>query len=179
MIYAKDVSSDYSDQVLEFEIKKAVLTRNVELWFYDTCKNEQIGEWSAFKQTVSRLSEICKPLNVFGYLSMQLNDETNSIDPEDMNSSCIAEAKQTKHVLDSLVMIKPIKPERYGNYTYTKKNPEDWGEDVPGCHITPQKGKLYYGFVVDKNRSGEKKKLIYEVDLNRNIWTELGEMERI
>ena len=178
LILAKDVSSDYSDQVLEFEIRKAVLTRGVELWFYDTCKNEQIGEWSAFKQTVSKLSEICKPLNVFGYLSMQLNDETNSIDPEDMNSSCIAEAKQTKHVLDSLVMIKPIKPEKYGYYTYTKKNSDEWGGDIQDCQIVPRRGKQYYGFVVDKNRSGEKKKLIYEVDLNRNVWTELGEMER-
>lgn len=179
LMYVKDVSSDYSDEVLEFEIRKAVLSRNVELWFYDTCKNEQIGEWSAFKQTVSRLSEICKPLNVFGYLSMQLNDETNSIDPEDMNSSCIAEAKQTKHVLDSLVMIKPIKQEKYIHYTYTKRNSEDWGSDVSGCNIPNRRGKQYYGFVVDKNRSGEKKKLIYEVDLNRNIWVELGEMERV
>lgn len=178
LIFAKDVSSDYSDQVLEFEIRKAVLTRGVELWFYDTCKNEQTGEWSAFKVTVSRLSELCKPLNVFGYLSMQLNDETNAIAPEDMTSSCIAEAKQTKHVLDSLVMIKPIKPEKYSNYKYIKKNPEDWGEDVRDCSIVSRKGKQYYGFIVDKNRSGSKKKLIYEVDLDRNIWTELGEMER-
>lgn len=178
LIYVKDVSSDYSDQVLEFEIRKAVLTRDVELWFYDTCKNEQIGEWSAFKQTVSKLSEICKPLNVFGYLSMQLNDETNSIAPENMNSSCIAEAKQTKHVLDSLVMIKPISPEKYGYYQFTKHNPPDWGGDIPGCKIEPRKGYQYYGFIVDKNRGGRKPKLIYEVDLNRNIWTELGELER-
>lgn len=178
LIFVKDVSSDYSDQVLEFEIRKAVLTRGVELWYYDTCKNEQIGEWSNFKQTVTRLSELCKPLNVFGYLSMQLNDETNAVEPENMNSSCIAEAKQTKHVLDSLLMIKPIRPEKYGSYTYTKRNPEDWGSDVTGCQIVPKKGKLYYGAVVDKNRSGEKKKIIYEVDLNRNIWVELGEMER-
>lgn len=178
LIYVKDISSDYSDQVLEFEIKKAVLTRGVELWFYDTCKNEAIGEWSSFKITVTKLSELCKPLNVFGYLSMQLNDETNAIDPENMNSSCIAEAKQTKHVLDSLIMIKPIKPEKYGYYSYTKRNSEDWGSDVKGCRLTPRKGKQYYGFVVDKNRSGIKTRLIFEVDLNRNIWTELGELER-
>lgn len=48
MIYAKDVSSDYSDQVLEFEIRKAVLTRNVELWFYDCVIVVTIITWSAF-----------------------------------------------------------------------------------------------------------------------------------
>lgn len=177
-IYVKDVSSDYCDAVLEFEIRKAVLTKGVEMWFYDTCKNEQIGEWSNFKTTVTKLSELCKPLDVFGYLSMQLNDETNAIEPEAMNSSCIAEAKQTKHVLDSLIMIKPIKYEKYGYYTYTKRVPKDWGEDVPDCKLTPHKGKYYYMFVVDKNRGGNKPKLIFEVDLNRNVWTELGEMER-
>lgn len=178
LIYAKDVSSDYSDEVLEFEIRKAVLTRGVELWFYDTCKNEQIGEWANFKLTVTRLGELCKPLNVFGYLSMQLNDEANSIEPESMNSSLIAEAKQTKHVLDSLVMIKPIKPEKYSHYKYIKHQPEDWGGDIKDHPLHPRKGCLYYGFVVDKNRSGERNKLLYEVDLNRNIWTELGEMQR-
>lgn len=176
MIYAKDVSSDYSDQVLEFEIRKAVLTRNVELWFYDTAKNEQIGEWSAFKTTVTKLSELCKPLNVFGYLSIQLNDETNAVEPENMNSSCIAEAKQIKHVLDSLVMIKPIRPDKYGYYSYVKRNDSDWGSDVPDCKLNPK--KMYYGFVVDKNRSGVKPKLIYEVNLNLNTWKELGDLQR-
>lgn len=93
-----------------------------------------------------------------------------------MNSSCIAEAKQIKHVLDSLVMIKPIKPEKYGYYTYTKKNDPDYGSDVPDCKLSPR--KMYYGFVVDKNRSGRKNRLIYGVDLNLNTWTELGEMKR-
>lgn len=178
LIYVKDVSSDYSDAVLEFEIRKAVLTKGVEMWFYDTCKNEQIGEWSNFKTTVTKLSELCKPLDVFGYLSMQLNDETNAIEPEKMNSSCIAEAKQTKHVLDSLIMIKPIRYDKYGYYTYTKRVSKDWGNDVRGCQLTPHKDKFYYMFVVDKNRGGSKPKLIFEVDLNQNTWAELGEMER-
>ena len=175
-IFVKDVSSDYSDAVLEFEIRRAVLTRDVELFFYDTCKNEQIGEWSNFKQTVTKLSELCKPLNVFGYLSIQLNDETNAVEPENMNSSCIAEAKQIKHVLDSLIMIKPINPAKYGFYTYTKTATDGFGADKPYCKLIP--GKMYYAFVVDKNRGGNKPKLLYQVDLNTNIWTELGELTR-
>lgn len=175
LIYVKDISSDYSDHILEFEIRKAVITKGVELWFYDTCKNEQIGEWAMFKQTVTKLAEICKPLNVFGFLSMQLNDETNSIAPESMNSSCIAEAKQTKHVLDSLIMIKQISKDDYHKYCYKKKNDDEWGSDVI-ADLSPR--KMYYCFVVDKNRSGTKPKLLFEVDLNLNIWTECGELLR-
>lgn len=175
LIYVKDISADYSDHVLEFEIRKAVITKGVELWFYDTCKNEQVGEWSAFKATVTKLAEICKPLNVFGYISMQLNDETNSVAPENMNSSCIAEAKQTKHVLDSLVMIKQINKDEYYKYKYIKKNEESWGSDVIA---DLSQSKTYYCFVVDKNRSGVKPRLIFEVDLNLNIWIECGELLR-
>ena len=175
MIYVKDISSDYSDHVLEFEIRKAVITKGVELWFYDTCKNEQTGEWSAFKITVSKLAEICKPLNVFGYLSMQLNDETNSVAPDAMNSSCIAEARQTKHVLDSLIMIKQIDNSDYHKYQYIKRNDEDWGSDVIK-DLSPS--KTYYCFVVDKNRGGEKPKVLFEVNLNLNTWSECGMLKR-
>lgn len=175
LIYVKDISSDYSDHVLEFEIRKAVITKGVELWFYDTAKNEQVGEWSAFKTTVTKLAEICKPLNVFGYLSMQLNDETNSVAPDAMNSSCIAEAKQTKHVLDSLVMIKQIDKENYYKYECKKKNEEDWGSSVVST-LSPKKN--YYCFVVDKNRGGEKPRVLFEVDLNLNTWKECGMLRR-
>ena len=175
LIYVKDISSDYSDHVLEFEIRKAVITKGVELWFYDTCKNEQTGEWSAFKITVSKLAEICKPLNVFGYLSMQLNDETNSVAPDAMNSSCIAEARQTKHVLDSLIMIKQIDVGDYHKYQYIKRNEEDWGSDVTK---DLSQNKIYYCFVVDKNRGGEKPKVLFEVNLNLNTWSECGMLQR-
>ena len=175
LIFAKDVSADYSDQVLEFEIRKAVATRGIELFFYDTCKNENVGQWADFKITVQNLSELCKPLNVFGYLSIQLNDETNSIAPDKMNSSCIAEAKHIKHVLDSLIMIKEIPLEDFRKYKYDEK-PEDvfgFGKPNPdGKALDPN--KHYYCFVIDKNRGGEKPLLIFEVDLNRNVWIERG-----
>lgn len=172
-IFAKDVSADYSDSVLEFEIKKAVTTRGIELFFYDTCKNENTGQWADFKVTVQKLSELCKPLNIFGYLSVQLNDETNNIAPDKMNSSCIAEAKHIKHVLDSLIMIKQIPFEDYYKFKYKQKEEDVLGEpDENGKAL--DNDKVYYCFVIDKNRGGEKPILIFEVDLNRNIWRECG-----
>lgn len=172
-IFAKDVSADYSDSVLEFEIKKAVTARSIELFFYDTCKNENVGQWADFKVTVQKLSELCKPLNIFGYLSIQLNDETNNVAPDKMNSSCIAEAKHIKHVLDSLIMIKQIPQEDYHKYKYMQKKEDVFGEpDKNGKSL--DNNKIYYCFVIDKNRGGEKPILIFEVDLNRNIWKECG-----
>ena len=175
LIYVKDICADYSDHVLEFEIRKAVITKGVELWFYDTCKNEITGDWAIFKQSVTKLSELCKPLNVFGYISIQLNDETNSVAPDAMTSSNIAEAKQIKHVLDSLIMIKQIDRDDYHKYEYKKTNDPDWGSAVT-CSLSP--AKTYYCFVMDKNRSGEKKRVLFEVNLNLNTWVECGELRR-
>lgn len=173
LIFVKDVSADYSDSVLEFEIRKAATTRGIELFFYDTCKNENTGEWSSFKVTVQRLSELCKPLNIFGYLSIQLNDETNSVAPDKMNSSCIAEAKHIKHVLDSLIMIKEIPREDFHKFRYDAKPEDVIGEPSrDGTALNPS--KRYYCFVIDKNRGGEKPIVIFEVDLNKNTWKECG-----
>lgn len=60
LIFAKDISTDYTDKSLEFEIRKAVLTKGVKYVFYDTLKNEtsSVGEWSSFKITTTKLSEI-------------------------------------------------------------------------------------------------------------------------
>ena len=105
---------------------------------------------------------------------MQLNDDTNSVAPDAMNSSCIAEAKQTKHVLDSLIMIKQIDKDDYHKYEYIK-TPDEWGTDV---HSALLDNKTYYCFVIDKNRSGDKKKVLFEVDLNLNTWKECGLLKR-
>ena len=173
-IYVKDVCMDYSDSTLQFEIRKAVMTRGVTMWFFDTFKNSQVGEWSAMKITATTLSEISKSLNVFGYLSMQLNDETNNIMPDELSSSNIAECKPVKHVLDSLIMVKEIDKRQYGKYEYLFDDP-DWGKPIPK---SLKDDKRYYCFVVDKNRGGEKPKLLYELDLDLNTWSEVGRIIR-
>ena len=181
-IFVKDISSNYSDATLEFEIRKAALTRGIEMFFYDTCKNESTGDWYMFKKTVSMLSELCKPLEIFGYLSIQLNDETNSVAPDMMNSSCIAEAKHIKHVLDSLIMMKKISLDDYDKYRYSDRDTDEWGDGKDGkklIHDEKNNSLQYYCFVVDKNRSGSRPKLLFEVDLNKNVWKECGYIHRI
>ena len=173
-IYVKDVCMDYSDATLSFEIRKAVMTRGVTLWFYDTFKSEVSGKWEIMKTTATALSELSKSLNVFGYLSMQLNDDTNNIMPDDLSSSNIAECKHVKHVLDSLIMVKEIDKKYYGKYGYIYDDP-DWGSPTV---TSLNENKRYYCFVVDKNRGGEKPKLLYELNLDLNTWSEVGRIVR-
>ena len=174
LIYAKDVSSCYDDKSLEHEIRKLNLVNGVRLFFYDTLKQDTsvMGDWAALKTTATMLSQLTRELDCFIYGSIQLVDEANYIKPHELTSSQIAGAKQIKHVLDNLLFFKEIQPSEKPKYQYLQHNP-DWGEDV-ACDL--KANKRYYLCTVDKNRDGEKKKIIFEVDLNLNTWVELGEM---
>ena len=177
LIFAKDISTAYDDKTLEFEIRKAKLTLGVNYVFYDTAKSDisAIGDWAAFKATVTKLTELFKELDMFGYLSIQLADDANFINPDELTSSNISNAKQIKHVLHTLILFKEIPKKMYHKYYYKKADDPDWGER--GKHDLDLNKKYYCGNV-DKNRFGKKLKLLFEVDLDRNIWIEVGELER-
>ena len=174
VIYAKDVSEDYSDKTLEFEIRRAKMINGIEYVFYDTLKNtiDKMGDWAALKSTTTVLSKLAKKLKIFVYGSIQLTDDANYIDPLELTSSNIAGAKQLKHVLDSLILCKEIDKKAYQKYKYYSVD-DSWGETVER-KLDPK--KRYYAFVLDKNRAGEKKKLLFEVNLNHNTWKEVGEV---
>ena len=177
LIFSKDISTAYDDKTLEFEIRKAKLTLGVNYVFYDTAKSDisAIGDWAAFKATVTKLTELFKELDMFGYLSIQLSDDANYINPDELTSSNISNAKQIKHVLHTLCLFKEIPKKMYHKYCYKKADNVDWG--TPAKYDLDLK-KRYYCCVVDKNRFGRKTILLFEVDLDRNIWIEVGELER-
>lgn len=174
LIYAKDVSSAYDDKTLEYEIRKLNLVNGVEYFFYDTlkCDTRHEGEWSALKATTTILSQLTRELKIFMYGSIQLVDEVNYIKPHELNSSNIANAKQLKHVLDNLLLFKEIPAQFKSKYKYLQQN-KDWGEPT---FVDLDENERYYACVIDKNRDGEKKKLVFRVNLNRNTWEELGEL---
>jgi replicative DNA helicase len=177
LIFVKDVSSDYNDKTLEFEIRKANLTKGIEYIFYDTLKNDldSIGEWNALKTTVTKLQELAKQLRLFIYGSIQLTDDSINIDAFNLSSMNIANCKQMKHILDGLLLAKEIDKEDFPKYCYISncEDDEEYGEKTPN---DLSEKKRYYIFVVDKNRVGEKKKILFSLDLNTNIWTEEGEV---
>lgn len=173
LIYAKDVSSAYDDKTLEFEIRKSAITQNVKYCFYDTLKSDiaDTGDWAAFKITVTKLTELAKQLKIFMYGSIQLSDEANTILPDELTSSQIANCKQIKHILHTLVLYKEIPHSMFHRYGYLY-NDADWGDPVVRDLDV---NKRYYIGNVDKNRFGQKKKLLFELNLDTNVWVELGE----
>lgn len=176
LIYAKDVSAAYDDKSLEFEIRKMNLTNGVNRFFYDTLKQDtySMGDWAALKATTTRLTELTRELDCFIYASIQLTDETIYIKPDEITSGQIANAKQLKHVLDNLILAKEVSASEKPKYQYLNFD-ENWGEPKP-CDL--KKDRRYYIMNVDKNRDGDKRRILFEVDLNLNTWYEKGEVIR-
>ncbi len=179
LIYCKDMCGDYSDQSLEFEIKKANLTNGIKYFFYDTLKqdvnvfNGKYGDWSQLKATATKLSELAKNLNAFVYGSIQLTDDVQLIPPDELTSNNVANAKQMKHILDVMNLFAEIPKKKYCKYQYYSDNDinNDWGEPVAK---ELDRNKRYYIDTVDKNRYGRKEKLLFSLDLDLNQWFEEG-----
>lgn len=168
-IMFKDMSGNYSDENLELEIRKAVLGHGAEVIMYDTLKGYRTDDWSAVKQTASKLSELMKELDVSGYANYQLTDDSIYVDIFDFNSNNLANAKQVFHVLDSLTGMKRLFLSEYEKYAIFTK--EGMGE------IPLDKDKTYYGLKIMKSRTGGKGQVFaFEVDLDRNQWKYLGHL---
>jgi hypothetical protein len=150
------------------------MVNGIRLFFYDTLKSDtsSTGDWAALKVTTTILAELTRELNCFIYSSIQLTDETNYIKPHELTSSQISASKTIKHVLDELILCKEITAAEKSKYRYIQDD-EDYGEPAP---VELPDDRRVYCFVVDKNRSGDKKRLAVAVDLNINTWQELGEI---
>jgi len=166
-----DVGKNYSDKALETQIKKHKELYGVKYVGYDTLKGYRTDDWQSVKQTATMLKELMKNENMFLYAVFQLTDDTAYCDVFNLTSNNIANAKQIKHVADHLVLNLRINVDDYGKYVY---KPFDdtvrWSE-----YETLDPLKTYYGAKIDKNRAADKSKLLlFEVNLDYNIWNNVG-----
>lgn len=170
-LYFKDVGSDYSDTTLEFEFRKAKMVQGIKYCGYDTMKGYRTDDWSTLKQTATKIKEIMKELKMFCWAVFQLTDDTVFTDVFDLSSNNIANAKQMKHVVDSLMIGKAIDKTDYHKYQYVSMD-DNWGEPIPSDLDLK---KEYFVIKVDKNRGGNKKFLpVFEINLDYNVWDEVG-----
>lgn len=174
LIFFKDVGDDYSDERLEFEIRKHKLVHNINYYAYDTFKGFRSDDWSTMKQSYTKIKELTKELNIFTWSVFQLADLSVDTDIFDMSSLNIANAKQIKHIVDYMLLGKRIKLEDYGKYQYL--NIYSYG--VPGVsQLNPN--KKYFAMKPEKNRGGSKSNyVLFEYDLDFNIWKNVGILQR-
>lgn len=167
----KDVGDDYSDNRLEFELRKYRATSSVLYYAYDTLKGYRSEDWSVIKQSATRMKELTKELGMSGFIVFQLTDDTVFTDVFSLSSNNIAGAKGMKHVTDALTLGKKISKDEYHKYQIVVEN-EVWGEPVIE-DLSYE--KQYFAIKADKNRSGDKDKIMaFEIELNYNIWNNIG-----
>ena len=173
-IYAKDMSGNYDDQTLDFEIRKAKIISGIDYVAYDTLKSEKdaIGQWEKLKSTTTMLSELSKEINICLIATFQLTDDAQLIDPLSLTSNQIANAKQIIHLVDTMVAFAEIPRSKYKSYAVYKED-EDWGEPAQ-YDLDPN--KRYYASCTLKNRAGRKMKLLFSLNLDTNVWFCEGEV---
>lgn len=174
-----ETGSNYSDEDLKLIIEDMIVLEDIKYFFYDTFKSDKdaIGDWASLKRTSTVLSEITKKEKIFMWANIQLTDDAVKIEPAELSSTNIANCKQMKHVLDSLCLIKEVPKDKFIEYVYndditvaTEDYMRWYNANVKGL----DENKRYYFCKVDKNRAGTKPNVLFEVDLDLNIWKEVG-----
>ena len=167
----KDVGDDYSDTRIEFELRKYKATMNGIYYGYDTLKGFRTEDWATIKQSATRIKEVTKELGMSGFIVFQLTDDTVFTDIFSLSSNNIAGAKGMKHVTDALTLGKKISKEEYHKYQVVIED-DTWGEP---CTENLDYSKQYFAIKADKNRDGDKDKIMaFVIDLNYNIWDNIG-----
>ncbi len=171
--YFNDITSDYSDEAIELEIRRAKLVYNCNNFAVDTLKAWGAEDWTKVKMTATKIVELGKELNLFGVCTFQLTDATVFDNVFELSSNNIGAAKGIKHPVDLLTLGKRINPEEYKDYQYIPWDDDDsWGEPI-AMNLDPK--KRYFSIKIDKNRLSEKDKiLLFDYDLNFNLWSNIG-----
>lgn len=169
----KNVSSDYSDESLERNIRQAVMIDSADVWAYDTLKNsgKDLSAWADLVKTATRLSELNQSLKTAaGIVTCQLADSAHDIKIENANSSYIASARHIYHLLDSAIVMLHCREEWKYDYAIKAYDPQ-YGEVVEN-ELDPTKHYVFCNLI--KNRRGDKGMFALEADLNLNQWESVG-----
>jgi hypothetical protein len=173
--YYTDITSDYSEEAIELEMRRAKLVYNCNHVALDTLKAFGEERWEQVKKLATHVTEVTKELNLFTVCSFQLTDDSLFCDVFDLSSNNISAAKGIKHPADLLVLGKRINPEEYHKYQYEPYDDElmdMWGEATVQ-DLDPK--KFYFGLKIDKNRLSERNRvLLFDYNLNYNTWENVG-----
>ncbi len=172
MVYTADhTNSELRDIIMDYYYKEGI-----EYFFYDTLKTDidNIGNVEEIKKTATVLSTIAQKFEVFIGSTLQLAE--SSTPPLSMNINDIATSRTVKEVLDNLCLIKEINNSTYDQYEVSDElDVDDESENHFRDFEKPDVfNTRYYACVVDKNRAGEKPRLVFRLNLDYNRWEEYG-----
>lgn len=169
-ILFKNCSADYSDANLQRMVRQFVLSKGVDVWFYDTLKHSSdsdMSKWSDFVQTTTRLCELNQTLKSSAILSAQMNNSAFQMRPENVNASAISNASYIYHLFDQMLVLLHLQDDMYDDYVLQRKQ-----KDGSTQEFELNKDVKLTACSLIKNRRGAKNVYLLRTDLNRNLWQE-------
>lgn len=163
--------TDHTNDELKKVITNYYYKEKIEYMFYDTMKTDtqNIGKSEEIKKTATIISNIAQNLNIFIGYTMQLTETTTL--PVNLTINDLSESRTVKEVLDTLCLVKQIDNRTLKDYEYSLEEVSDKFYPLKEYKDPDER---YYACVVDKNRAGSKPKVVFNLNLAYNRWTELG-----
>ena len=163
--------TDHTNDELKKVITNYYYKEKIEYMFYDTMKTDtqNIGKSEEIKKTATIISNLAQNLNIFIGYTMQLTETTTL--PVNLTINDLSESRTVKEVLDTLCLVKQIDNRTLKDYEYSLEEVSDKFYPLKEYKDPDER---YYACVVDKNRVGSKPKVVFNLNLAYNRWTELG-----
>lgn len=163
--------TDHTNDELKKVITNYYYKEKIEYIFYDTMKTDtqNIGKSEEIKKTATIISNLAQNLNIFIGYTMQLTETTTL--PVNLTINDLSESRTVKEVLDTLCLVKQIDNRTLKDYGYSLEEVSDKFYPLKEYKDPDER---YYACVVDKNRAGSKPKVVFNLNLAYNRWTELG-----
>jgi len=163
--------TDHTNDELKKVITNYYYKEKIEYMFYDTMKTDtqNIGKSEEIKKTATIISNLAQNLNIFIGYTMQLTETTTL--PVNLTINDLSESRTVKEVLDTLCLVKQIDNRTLKDYEYSLEEVSDKFYPLKEYKDPDER---YYACVVDKNRAGSKPKVVFNLNLAYNRWTELG-----
>ena len=163
--------TDHTNDELKKVITNYYYKEKIEYMFYDTMKTDtqNIGKSEEIKKTATIISNLAQNLNIFIGYTMQLTETTTL--PVNLTINDLSESRTVKEVLDTLCLVKQIDNRTLKDYEYSLEEVSDKFYPLKEYKDPDER---YNACVVDKNRAGSKPKVVFNLNLAYNRWTELG-----
>ena len=156
---------DMTPNSLRREIRKKVRSGH-KYFFYDTFKDPD-EDYAKLMKLATVFDQQTKKYPIHAFCSLQLSDE--SLGVKYLTHKCLASARGTKRVMDTLYLMRKLEPEELATLTVHKL-----GHPEQTIAINLQ-SKNYYAMFIDKNRNGTTDVvLLFEIYLDILYYKEIG-----
>lgn len=156
---------DMTPNALRRDIRKKVKSGH-KFFFYDTFKDND-EDYQKIMKLASTFDQLTKKYPIHGFVSLQLADE--SIGVRYLTNKCLASAKGTKRLMETLILFRKLDPIELPLLQVHKLgHPEK-------TIALDYNSRNYYAFFIDKNRNGsEGIVIVMEVYLDILKYKEVG-----